>query len=85
MKIFSGFKSTFIEPLEYCDFIEHSKNKFYCANTAKNYLDYLKLKVIKPTQVLGSKLKIENWCTYAPTTNIFFPPGNHFIQHMKAI
>ena len=55
MKLSSSFKITVIEPLEYCGFICHSRNKFSCATTVKSNLDYLKLKVIKTTQVLVSK------------------------------
>ena len=59
MKLFSGFKSTLIEPLEYFDFIEHSRKKFSCATTVNINMDYLNLNVKRPTKVLGSKPKRE--------------------------
>ena len=49
MKIFYGFNSTSVEILEYYYFIDHYIKELSCATTIKNNLDYLKLKVIKPT------------------------------------
>ena len=63
-KYFSGFKSTLVKPLEYCDFIDYPRKKFSCDTTIKNILDNLKLKLTKPTQVLGYKPKRANRCTY---------------------
>ena len=57
-------------------FIENSSNKVSYGTTIKNNLDYLKLKVIKPTQVLGLKPTIENRCASVPTFVIFHYPGN---------
>ena len=59
MKSLSGFKSTLIEPLEYFDFIKHSRKKFSYATTVNDNMDYLKLIVIIPTKFLVSKTKIE--------------------------
>ena len=66
MKSLSRFKITLVYPLAYFYFIEHSRNKFSCDTTVKNNLYNLKLKVLKPTQVLGYKTNRSNRCTYEP-------------------
>ena len=35
MKLFSGLNKTLVEPLEYCDFIGHSRDIFCCATIFK--------------------------------------------------
>ena len=35
MKLLSGFKSTLVEKLEYCDFTDHIIKKFSCATIVK--------------------------------------------------
>ena len=35
MKLLSGFKSTLVEKLEYCDFTDHLRKKFSCATIVK--------------------------------------------------
>ena len=59
MQLFSGFKSTLIEPLDYFDFVDLSREKFSYATTVNNNMEYLNINVIRPTQVLGSKPKRE--------------------------
>ena len=77
MKLFSGFKRTLIEILECCDFIDHPRKKLSCDTTVKNNMEYLKLNVIRPNNVLGSKHKRESRCTYAPTIEAFRQPSNY--------
>ena len=52
MKIFYGFKNTLVEPLEYGGFIDHSIKKLSCDTTVEDNMDYLKLNLIIPTNVL---------------------------------
>ena len=85
LKLFFVFKRTLVEPLQYCDFIDHSIKKSSYDTTVKNNMDYLKLKLIKTTQVLVSKPKRENRCTYAPTIAIFFQRVNHVSKIMTSI
>ena len=68
-KLFSGFKSTLLEPLEHFYSVHLSRNNSSCATTTKNNLDYLELKVIK--------LLRENRRTYALTITIFRHTGKH--------
>ena len=60
MKISSGFKGIPVKPLAYCGFIDHFIKKLSSVMKVKNNLAYLKLKVIKLTQVLGLKPKKSN-------------------------
>ena len=54
MIIFHGLNSTLIKTVEYHDFIDHPSKKFSYDTTTKNNLDYLKIKLIRTTQFLGS-------------------------------
>ena len=46
-------------------------------------MDYLKLNVIRPTNVLGSKPKREEeWCKYEPTIVVLHQPGKYGIKTM---
>ena len=53
MVLLSNLKRYLVETLYYCDFIDYYVEKFSCDTTVKNSLDYLKLKVMKYTQLLG--------------------------------
>ena len=77
MKLFSVFKSTLVEPLEYFDFIDRAIKKLSCDTTVKNNLYYLKLNLIRTAKIVRSKSKIENWCTYAPIISVLSQPGKY--------
>ena len=40
----------------------------------------MKLKLIKPTKVLGSKPERSNWCTYEPTILFSLQSVNNYIK-----
>ena len=82
IKLFSGFKITLARPLKYCNFIDHFGKQYSCFAIIKNNLAYLKLKLIKPNQVLGSRSKRANMFTSAPTTTVFYYPGRYAREKM---
>ena len=85
MQLLYVFKSTVIETISYFDLTFHSRKKFSCVIIVKNNMDYLKLNVIRPTDVLGSKTKRERWCKYAPTIVSLRQPGKYVIKTMTAM
>ena len=71
MKLLCRFNSTLVEPLEFCNLIYYPRKNVSCATTVINNLDLLKINVIRPTKVLGSKPKIAKQCTYAQNILVF--------------